>query len=283
MNELDNLNMLDQLQDATLKDHNKKKQSNPTKYSYDELRMYFGEDYEVKGIKISMPTIGEILEIGEKRFYQSLSPFLYNSTSIRVMLWDCFKKDWNKVKDIEVYDLMSKMIQDKEPQKIIFKDKNFEDFQLVNINEKQYSEDDEQSIKLGLYSPSQNILLDEDDYMEIAEYIREMMNIHPKREKVKGKSAISWTIQEDKMNAEFEKEKSKSSSTLLPLISSCVNYPGFKYKLQELKEVGIYQFMDSVKRIQKYENGTAALKGCYSGFVSSKDIGEDTLNFMGDL
>ena len=110
-----------------------------------------------------------------------------------------------------------------------------------------------------------------------------MMNVHPKREKVKGKSAITWTIQEDKMNAQFEKDKNKSSSTLLPLISTCINHPGFKYKLQELKEVGIYQFMDSVKRIQKYESATAAMKGIYSGMVSAKDIGEEALNFMSDI
>lgn len=281
--------MLDKLQDATLEEYKKKQQSNKSKYHFDKLKMYFGEDYEVKGIKISIPTIGDILKVGEDRFYQALSPFLYNSTSIRVMLWDYLEKDWNKVKDIEVYDLMSQMVQDKEPLKLIFKDKSFDDFQLVQINKKQHeiNEDDKKKTKeqleLGLYSHSQDILISEENYMEIAEYIREMMNVHPKKEKVKGKSAIAWTIQEDKMNAQFEKDKNRSGSTLLPLISSCINHPGFKYKLQELREVGIYQFMDSVKRIQKYENGTAALKGCYSGFVSGKDVGEDTLNFMGDV
>ena len=275
--------MMDKLQDATLEEYKKKqKESEKSKYHFDKLKMYFGEDYKVKGIKISMPTIGDILEIGEERFYQALSPFLYNSTSIRVMLWEYFEQDWNKVKDIEVFALMSQTIQDKEPQRIIFKDINFDDFQLIQVNRK-YTDDEEDNLELALYSPSQDILLYEEDYMEIAEYIREMMNIHPKREKIKGKSAITWTIQEDKMNAQFEKDKNKSSSTLLPLISTCINHPGFKYKLQELKEVGIYQFMDSVKRIQKYESATAAMKGIYSGMVSAKDIGEEALNFMSDI
>lgn len=275
--------MMDKLQDATLEEYKKKqKESEKSKYHFDKLKMYFGEDYKVKGIKISMPTIGDILEIGEERFYQALSPFLYNSTSIRVMLWEYFEQDWNKVKDIEVFALMSQTIQDKEPQRIIFKDINFDDFQLIQVNRK-HTDEEEDNLELALYSPSQDILLYEEDYMEIAEYIREMMNVHPKREKVKGKSAITWTIQEDKMNAQFEKDKNKSSSTLLPLISTCINHPGFKYKLQELKEVGIYQFMDSVKRIQKYESATAAMKGIYSGMVSAKDIGEEALNFMSDI
>ena len=41
--------------------------------------------------------------------------------------------------------------------------------------------------------------------------------------------------------------------------------------------------MDSVRRIQKYENGTAALKGCYSGFVDGTKIDKDILNYMGDV
>ena len=114
--------MLNKLQDATLDEYRKKKLSNNTdKYNFDILKMYFGEDYKVKNktkdIVISMPTIGDILEIGENDFYRSISPFIYNSTSIRVMLWDYFQKDWNKVKDIEVFAIMSRIIENKNVEK----------------------------------------------------------------------------------------------------------------------------------------------------------------------
>lgn len=33
-------------------------------------------DYEVHGITISQPSIGDILEIGEDKFYASISPLL---------------------------------------------------------------------------------------------------------------------------------------------------------------------------------------------------------------
>ena len=33
------------------------------------------------------------------------------------------------------------------------------------------------------------------------------------------------------------------------IISSLINHPGFKYKLHELKEVGVAEFYDSVKRL----------------------------------
>lgn len=268
------LDMLDKLQEAVI-NNGSKKESEP-QYHFDKLKMYFGEDFNYKGIIISMPTIGDILEIGEERFFRAISPFIYNSTSIRVMLWDN-GIDWNDVKDIEVFNIMSKLIQDKEAQNLLFKNLSFSNFNIKPIKENI----DDEEVKLSLYDEEAGILLYEKDYMVIAEYIREIFNMHPKVEKAKGKTAKSWIIQEDKIEAQHKEDK--NTSTLLPLISTCVNHPGFKYKLQELREVGIYQFMDSVKRIQKYENGTAALKGCYSGMISSKDIPNDVLNYMGDI
>ena len=79
------------------------------------------------------------------------------------------------------------------------------------------------------------------------------------------------------------KEGKMEESGLLSLVSSCVNHPGFKYKLQELRDVGICEFMDSVQRLQVYESSTALLKGMYSGFISSKDVKPDNYNWMRSL
>ena len=117
--------------------------------------------------------------------------------------------------------------------------------------------------------------------MEMAEYIRELLNFHPKVEKPTNKTAKKWMIQEDKMNAIVEKAQNKKhTSALLPLVSTLVNHPGFKYKLEELKDVGIYQFMDSVKRIQIYESSIALTQGSYSGFCDVSKIDKKQFDFM---
>ena len=283
-----NYDVLDGLQQAVIEEEQKKQASKNKEYSFDKLALLFMEDYEVKGIKISQPTINDILRVGESNFYQALSPFLYNSTSIRVMLWEA-GIDWCNVKDIEVFDILNN-IQKKNkeilrqvigdevdkrenPLNILFKDMDITDFHLYKEKETEDSEE-----KLCLYSPQYDIKLYEEDYMEIAEYIREMLNIHPKVEKAKGKTAKRWMIDEDKMNALHRDEK--NTSTLLPLVSACVNHPGFKYKLQELREVGIYQFMDAVQRLQIYESSIALLNGSYSGFCDTSKVDKDNLNFM---
>lgn len=276
-NKMNSLDLLDTLQSNAIEEAKKKKKEAEKKYHFDRLKMYFGEEYKIKDIIITQPKIGDILEIGEENFYHALSPILYNSTSIRVMLWRKLNLDWNNVRDIEVFSIMSQIIQNKEPLKLIFKNISFEDFRLIPLSSKEASSSEE----LGLFSPSQNILLLEDDYMEIAEYIREFMNFHPKREKVKGRTAVSWVIQEDEMNAVMNKET--ESSTLLPLVSTCVNHSGFKYKLHELKDLHIFEFMDAVQRIQVYESSIALLRGSYSGFCDSSKIPKENFNFARNI
>ena len=287
-----NYDVLDGLQQAVIEEEQKKQAGKKKEYSFDKLALLFMEDYEVKGIKISQPTINDILRVGESNFYQALSPFLYNSTSIRVMLWEA-GIDWCNVKDIEVFDILNNIQkQNKEilrqvisdevdkrenPLNILFKDIDITTFNLYK--ERTNEEDSEE--KLCLYSPIYDIKLYEEDYMEIAEYIREMLNIHPKVEKAKGKTAKRWMIDEDKMNALHRDEK--NTSTLLPLVSACVNHPGFKYKLQELREVGIYQFMDAVQRLQIYESSRALLQGSYSGMCDTSKVPQDNFNFMRDI
>ena len=275
---MSDLQMLDGLQQAVIESEKNKSKNN--KYQFDHLAMLFMEDYTVKGITISQPTIGDMLRFGEENFYHALSPFLYNSTSIRLPLWEA-GIDWCTIKDIEVFSLLNNVnkngndesIQNKEILKTVFKNYDFSRFESYKIRQTPDSEEE-----LCLYDKETDMILYEDDYMEIAEYIREMMNYHPKVEKAKGKTAKKWMIDEDRMNAAIRQNKEKSN--LLSLVSACVNHPGFKYKLQELREVGIYQFMDSVQRLQIYESSSALLQGRYAGFCDLSKVPDDNFNFM---
>ena len=240
--------------------------------------MYFREDYFVKGIRIVQPTIGNILNMGESKFYYDLSPFLYNSTSIRVMLWDLPQRiDWCKVKDIEVFSMLKSMTDtDNSAIRLLFPDYRIEHMQLMQFQEK-----DSDKPQLCLYDSENDFILKESEYMEIAEYIRTLLNIHPKVEKAKGKTAKKWMIDEDRIN--MAQKEDKNNSTLLPLVSACINHPGFKYKLQELRNVGIYEFMDSVQRLQIYESTRALLGGNYSGFADMSKVPKEQFNFMREL
>lgn len=266
--------VLDVLQESVIKQGEQNKEKDTSKYHFDKLKLFFGLDYYVKGIRICQPTIGRILEIGEKDFYSAVTPFTNNSTSIRLMLWKSLGIDnWSKIKDIEVYQMMIGNVQNTEPLKLIFPDIDFSEFKLMSIQTP-----NQEDYQPCLYNKSLDLVLLEDDYMEIAEYIREMLNIHPKVEKAKGKTTRKWMLQEDEQN--LLNKPSENDSSLLPLISSLINHPGFKYNLEELKQVGIYQFYDAIQRLQIYEGTRALLQGSYSGFCDTSKINKEQFNFM---
>ena len=67
------------------------------------------------------------------------------------------------------------------------------------------------------------------------------------------------------------------------MISFYLNHPGSKYKKNELRNVGIVEFYDSVQRLQIYESTHAVINGSYSGFVDTSKIPKNEFNFMRDL
>ena len=158
----------------------------------------------------------------------------------------------------------------------------FPDYRIEHMQLMQFQEKDSENLQLCLYDSENDFILKESEYMEIAEYIRTLLNIHPKIEKAKGKTAKQWMIDEDKMNMVQRDEK--NTSTLLPLVSACINHPGFKYKLQELRNVGIYEFMDSVQRLQIYESTKVILQASYiNPYFDSSKVPKEQFNFMREL
>ena len=243
-------------------------------FEFDLLKMYFGEPYYIdcdgRKIKITQPSIGNIMDYGEKEFYSMLHVFISNPTAYRLQLWN-MGIDWNKISDYTLFCMLIKGLN-VESTRLLFGDL---DFRLFELHEKVV--DDVEVITL--YNESQNIEIDEITYKHIAEYLRKMFNIYPKVEKAKNKATKEAMIWEDELNLANSKKES-NKSTLLPLVSACVNHPGFKYKLEDLKTMGIVQFMDSVQRLQIYESTTALMKGLYSGMVDAKGLDKDALNFM---
>lgn len=247
-------------------------------YSFDRLQMFFGEDYTISdGIVVHQPSIGDILEFGEKKFYSMLNPFITNPTSLRVILWQS-GVDWTTISD---YELFWRLIMQIKPTPsetfLIFGDLDFSNF---NLYKRERDVDGEFVEDLVLYNEEQQVEIDEDVYRHLSCYLRTMFNIFPKVEKAKGKTTKQWMIEED---IEKEKVQEPIESNLLPMISFCLNHPGFKYKKSELKDMGIVEFNDSVQRLLIYESTNSLMKGMYSGFVDTSKIDKKEFNFMREV
>ena len=243
---------------------------------FDKLQMYMGFPYVIDlpsaegSITISVPTMRTFIELGEKRYLQTINVFTTNTTEYRVPLWDV-GVDWNEISDFELFCMLYKQI-DPDVSKSIFGDFNFNDLEL-------YKKDD----VIVLYNEKLNIEINEEVYQHIAQYLRIIFNITPEEKITKDNFLKEMYINKDRREAEIKKKKQKEPTSIQSLISSCVNHPGFKYKLKEVLDMGIYEFYDSVARLNIYESTTAVLKGMYSGFVDASKFKSDDFNFMREL
>ena len=268
-------------------------------FEYDELKMYFGADYWINNkIKITQPSLGDIIEFGDVKFYSIVSTLCANTTSFRLQLWDMPQRiDWTKISDFELFTWLIRGFTTEDTY-LIFGDLNLSWFKAFwkNPNDQNeglrliYVPRDKDGEEIFPESIDDAIIIDELIYLRIVDYLRKMFDIHPKEERnVKGKTVKEWIIEEERMKIENEKKlnngkEKKNKSFLYPLISSMVNHPGFKYKKSELKEVGIVEFMDSVKRLQTYESVMALMSGMYSGMIDTKKLDlKEELNWMRDL
>lgn len=254
-------------------------------FSFDMMKMYFGDDFVFnKYITFYQPTIGEILDFGEDNLQKAIAPLVGNTTSYRLQLWDS-GVDWNTITDWELFVLLYKTMT---PDITCIVFGRFDFTNLIAVKRV-----DTESVVLGFpkFDDEGNVIdfetvIDEVVYYRLCEYVRTIFNQHPKVQKAKGR-AKEVLIKRDREELQKRKDSGVGSSFLLPLISGLVNHPGFKYKKNELREVGYIEFMDSVQRLLVYEQSTAFLKGMYSGFMDTSKIPkkelEQHVNWLRDL
>lgn len=261
----------------------KAKSRNP-KIEFDRLQLFFGEPYvidlpDTEGtITLLSPSIGDLIRIGEKRFYQTLNIFTSNTTTYRLPLWNA-GIDWNEMSDFELFASLCAGI-DQEVCDVLVKDIDFTKFQRA-------SKSDGENSSMILYDYENGIEINELVYHHISQYFRTMFNSFPEEKITNSPILKQWYIDKDKRQKVIDEEnekkgKSQQSYSILPLVSSYINHPGTKYKSKELKEVSVYEFFDSINRISIYESATACMKGLYSGFVDGKKIKPESYNFMRD-
>lgn len=236
----------------------------------DKTKMYYKQPFKVNArITIYQPSVGDIIEFGENDFYNNvLNPFVSNPTSYRVMLWDS-GKDWNKISDFELFVMLYKNIGSTE---LLFHDFSFTGYEP-------YTQTIDGKTSIVLWNRDIDDVVSEQDYTIISQYLRTLFNIFPKTEKVVGKFIKEEIIKQDRLKQQRNEER-ETSPFLLPLISACMNHPGFKYRIEDLKTLGIFAFMDSVQRLQIYESSIALLHGAYGGFVDSSKMDKREMNFM---
>ena len=103
------------------------KSRNPV-IKFDELQMFFGDPYVIDvesaigTVTLYQPRMGDLIRIGQERFFSSLSILITNTTSYRLPLWE-MEIDWNEFSDFNLFLLLYKKL-DPDVVKMLFGDLN---------------------------------------------------------------------------------------------------------------------------------------------------------------
>ena len=129
----------------------------------------------------------------------------------------------------------------------------------------------------------ESVIIDEYTYNTIIDYICKSHFIERDLKRPANNSTKMVLIEDARDEIEQNKNK-EYHSQLKNLISSMINSEGFKYNHDQVWDMKINAFMDSVKRIGKIKNADLLLQSGYSGFgVNLKEIDNKQLDWLGEL
>ena len=224
----------------------------------DELKLYYGKDYEINGhIRIHQPTIGEILDYGEGEYFAMAKTLTSTPSDMKSLLFDK-KIDYEALEDFDLFCMLARGFS-QEQTSIIFGSLDFTKFKKVLVD----GED-----RPVLYNPDG--------------YLRKIHGFKARIEKAGNERTKRTLIELDRMDREAAKREGYHSF-LVPLISSLTNIPGFKYNSREVRDIGIYQFMDSVQRVNLIKATDNLYHGIYAGTIDSGKIKSKDLDWMRGL
>lgn len=221
------------------------------KLEIDELKLYFGYDYHVGNITIHQPIMGEIIDYGEREYYSMVHCLTSIPSDAKQLLWES-GIDYCKISDFEYFIHMTRNLS-QEQTAILLGDL---DLSKMNV----YKKDED----LFLVDEERGLIIDKMVQLNISTYLRMLHNIKTKPEKTKSKIIRDILIEEDKRKRELHKDD-EYQSALLPMFSVLVT-SGI-YRKDELKQVGLYEFFNTVNRLPMLKTAAAVMNGLYCGFA----------------
>lgn len=236
----------------------------------EELRIYRGKDYAVnEHISIHIPTLGEIADYGEDEYFSLIQCFTQTPSDICYQLWD-IGIDFTEVSDFQLFSQLTLKALSDSDTRILFGDFAFGPLILGREG-------------TALFDPSGEWYIDELTFLYIAEILR-TIHFFKRNVSIPANENTKMILIEDARDSAAIRKRSSHGSYLKNLVSAMINSEGFKYNHDQVWDMRINAFMDSVMRIGKIKSAGLLLQSGYSGFgVNLKKINQKELDWMGDL
>ena len=241
-----------------------------------KLLLLKGEPYKITNlVSVNNPTLGQITDFGEERYFQLLTHLCATSFDYRLMLFEA-GIDWVEVDDWTMFWNMQLSFEYEETQIII---------PNIDISKLQLYKD-ENNGEIVMMNDEGEIVINAAVYYEMVEFIRNCHNFERNFKIPGNKMAREIYMREAREARQFAGSR-PFKSYLEPLVSALCNSEGFKYNFDTVWDLPIYAFMDATRRIQKIKSADHLLGGMYSGMLDTSKMNKGTLNkelnWMGEL
>ncbi len=244
-------------------------------FQVDEFKLYMSDDIKIaNGIVLKCPKIRDIAEYGESAYFSMVNTLCATPSSMMVAL-DDMKLNYMKVSDFELFMMLCQSLKP-EATRLLLGDldlSKFKPHRIGNTEEvvlvQEDTKDDENPIVI---SPIIHEVL--------TTYIRKMHNLKKEVKKAGNEITRRQLIRLARQDAAMAKNK-PYESFLRSVISSVKCRQG--YGMDYIREMGIFELMDDLSRLNVIVQADAALGGMYSGFVDTKKMDKTVLNWTRNI
>lgn len=231
------------------------------------LNLLYKDEIKINDkITINIPTVGEVID-NEDEYYTLIS--MLTASPIHYMLaLEEVGVDFTTINDFDLFLLLFGKIREMKTW-LVFKDLDMSSFKITA---------DVEHGKMILRDDIHDITIDRMLHMKISNTFRKLNNIEKDRRKPGNKEAREYMMQRAREKA--KRKKRMQESQLEQQVIALVNTEQFNYRYDNVRDITIYQFSQSVRQIQKKIDFDHKMLGIYTGNVDPKKMSQDELNWL---
>lgn len=244
-------------------------------FQVDELKLYMSEDIKIaNGIVLKCPKVKDIAEYGEAAYFSMANTLCATPSSMMVAL-DDMKLNYMKVKDFELFMMLTQSLKPEATRLLLG------DLDLTKFKPHQIKDTEEVILVHEDTKNDENpIIINPIIHEVLTTYIRKMHNFKKEVKKAGNEITRKQLIRLARQDAQMAKNK-PHESFLRPVISAVKCRQG--YSMDYIKQMGIFELMDDISRLNIIVQADAALGGMYSGFVDTKKMDKTVLNWTRNI
>lgn len=231
------------------------------------LNLLYQNAYDINdSIKIIIPTVGQILD-NEDEYYGLVSIITAMPIDLMCEL-DDLGIDFSTINEWELFLMTFNGIKGQDTS-LIFQDLDLSRFEpMVN----------QQNGQVVLRDEEADITIDRAIHAYISDVLRKIHHLEKNRRKPGNEEAKKYMI--ERARVKQSRKKRKQDSQLESLIVAMVNTEQFKYNFNDVLDLTIYQFNESVRQIIRKTDYQNKMLGVYTGNISSKDLKPEDFDWL---